>query len=106
MGCNRGTNIIVIRPFYAAEMENLDDDKLHLQALVWPLLEKLSQSKDVPKFCKQYRRDMADARITMKKLIETKAEREVADAVQGEGTYEPRSSYGNSVPLPCLQTHI
>jgi hypothetical protein len=100
VGCNRGANVIVTRPFYVADLGSLGDDNLHLKASVWPLLEKFFQSKDVPKFRKQYRRDMANAGISVTKLTSSKAEGEVADAVQGEGTYEPRGSYGSL--SPCL----
>ena len=44
--------------------------------------------------------DMADAGITVTKLTETNAEGDVVGAVQGEGTYEPRGSYGSL--FPCL----
>ena len=81
-------------------MEKLGDDMLHLKSSVWPLLEKFWQSEDVPKFRKQYRRDMADVGIFPTKLTKTKAERDVAGDVQGEGTYEPRGSYGSL--SPCL----
>ena len=100
VGYNRSANAILTRPFYVADMEKLGDNMLHLKSSVWPLLEKFSQSKDVPKFCKKYCRDMADAGITVTQRTETKAEGDVAGAVQGEGTYEPRGSYGSL--SPCL----
>jgi hypothetical protein len=91
--CNRGTNVIVTRPFYVVDIEKLGDDMLHLKSLVWPMLEKFSLSEDVQKFRKKYRRDMAEAGITLTQLIETKAELDMAGAIQGEGTYEPGGSY-------------
>ena len=52
VSCNRGTNVILTRPFYEVDMEKLGDDKVHLKASVWLLLEKFLQSEDVPKFRK------------------------------------------------------
>jgi hypothetical protein len=98
VGCNRGTNVILIRPFYVVDMEKLGDDMLHLKSSVWPMLEKFSLSEDVRKFRKKYRRDMAKAGITLTELTETKAELDMAGAVQGEGTYEPTGSYCSLSP--------
>jgi hypothetical protein len=47
VGCNRGPNIIVPKPFSVVDMENLGDDLLHLKSTLWPLLETLYGSKDV-----------------------------------------------------------
>jgi NLI interacting factor-like phosphatase len=97
---NRGSNVLLTRPFYVADMEKLGDDMLHLKASVWPLLEKFSQTEDVAKFRKHFRRVLEDAGICRTKLTETKAVRDVAGDVQGEGTYEPIGSYGSL--SPCL----
>jgi hypothetical protein len=100
VGCNRSANVIVTRPFYVVDMEKLGDDMLHLKSSVWPILEKFSLSEDVRKFCKKYHRDMVEVGITLTQLTETKAEPDMASAMQGEGTYEPRGSYCSL--SPCL----
>ena len=103
VGSNRGFNVILTRAFYVADMETLEDDNLHLKASVWPLLEKFSQSEDVAKFRKHFRKVLADAGIVHTKLTETKTVREVAGDMQGEGTYEPIGSYGSLSPCLAFQ---
>jgi hypothetical protein len=90
--CNRGTNVIVTKPFYVVDMEKLGEDSMHLKSAVWPLLEKFYGSSNVPKFRKNLRGILAGARDTLPKLIAVVPKPEVVVDLHGEGTSRPTGS--------------
>jgi hypothetical protein len=93
VGCNRGPNIIVPKPFSVVDMENLEDDLLDLKSTLWPPLETLYGSKDVRYFRKRFRSVMVVEEHTVIELTQTIPLLHGAGDMQGEGTTRPKGSW-------------
>lgn len=50
VGCNPKLNIIISKPFYIEQLENLQEDNKYLMSTFWPLLQALFCAYDSEEF--------------------------------------------------------
>jgi hypothetical protein len=92
ISCNLGANVVISKPFYVADLENLDDDKNFLESTLWPTLQLFLSAADVKDFRRKFlgKSPRKDRRRQDLHVHECAIEEVVQ--VEGEGTREPHGS--------------
>jgi hypothetical protein len=89
VGCNHHRNVIVVKPFYSADLTKVGDDELYLKTSLWPQLIGLFGSANMADFEAQFPQMRLPA---PDRLEETRDDRDLSADLQyrqGEGTCGP-----------------
>jgi hypothetical protein len=89
VGCNPHRNVIVVKPFYSADLTKVGDDELYLKTSLWPQLIGLFGSANMADFEAQFPQMRLPA---PDRLEETRDDRDLSADLQyrqGEGTCGP-----------------
>jgi hypothetical protein len=98
VGCNPHRNVIVVKPFYSADLTKVGDDELYLKTSLWPQLIGLFGSANMADFEAQFPQMRLPA---PDRLEETRDDKDLSADLQcrqGEGTCGPLGPSGVMSP--------